>query len=390
MWRVLFVDDEPRILDALSRMLRGLRRQWEMEFADSGQKALELCATQPFDVVASDARMPGMDGATLLREVMLRHPDTVRLILSGQCSRSAVVQAVDVAHQFLTKPCDAEILKATIQSVCGMRERFSDCGQRVTFTRVQRLPSQTETFDRLTQELSEPTPDMDRVTEVLESDVAFTAKTVQLVSSSFFGTPQHAFSSTHAARLLGAETLQAIASSSDAFLSSGQARCPDSEVVSINQHSRQVAVLAKRLATTVSDDGHLISDAYLAGMLHDVGALALLKNQANWSHTVVTRARLHGDLLRHAEIDPGGYMTALWGLDEHVVQAISYYRTPARCPIHELSPLTILHAAHALLDAGQRGGGDADRDYLKRTGTDHYWNQWQEICLDACPEGAAL
>ena len=122
----------------------GLRRQWDMEFADSGHTALRLCASESFDVVASDARMPGMDGTTLLREIMLRYPDTVRIILSGQCSREAVVQAVGVAHQFLTKPCDAETLKATIQNVCGMRERFADCNERTAFTRMQRLPSQAD------------------------------------------------------------------------------------------------------------------------------------------------------------------------------------------------------------------------------------------------------
>ena len=390
MWRVLFVDDEPRILDALSRMLRGLRRQWEMEFADSGQKALEYCATQPFDVVASDARMPGMDGTTLLREIMIRYPDTVRIILSGQCSRAAVVQSVDVAHQFLTKPCDAEVLKSTIQSVCGMREQFSHCHERVTFTRVQRLPSRAESFARLAHELGEPIPDMERVTEVLEGDVAFTAKTVQLVSSSFFGTPQHAFSAAHAARLLGPETLQAIASSSEAFLSVDHTHSLSAEVASINRHSQQVALLAKRLATTVSADRHLIGDAYLAGMLHGVAALARLWGHSAGSDPAPATSGCHCHPVHNSGIDPGGYLAALWGLDEHVVQAISYYQTPALCPSQQLSPLTILHAAHALLDAGSEEHVVADQAYLKRTGSDRYWKQWQELRQDACLEGAAL
>jgi response regulator RpfG family c-di-GMP phosphodiesterase len=390
MWRVLFVDDEPRILDALSRMLRGLRRQWEMEFADSGHKALEYCATQPFDVVASDARMPGMDGTTLLREIMLRYPDTVRIILSGQCSRAAVVQAVDVAHQFLTKPCDAQTLKATIQSVCGMRERFSNGQERVTFTRVQRLPSRVESFDRLVEELREQTPDMERVTEVLEGDVAFTAKTVQLVSSSFFGTPQHTFSAAHAARLLGPETLQAIANSSEAFLSSDHTHSLNSEVAAINRHSRQVAVLAKRLATTVSADRHLIGDSHLAGMLHDVAALALLNGPSPGAAPTAASSRGYCHPVHNTEIDPGGYLAALWGLDEHVVQAISYYRTPALCPNQQFSPLTVLHAAHVLVEAGSEEPIEVDHAYLQRTGSDRYWKQWQELCQDACLEGAAL
>lgn len=94
MNRILFVDDEPKILMALRRSLRGLRNEWEMVFADGGAAALEQCAAAPFDVVVSDARMPGMEGSHLLGEVAKLYPDTVRMVLSGQCSRSSVLKCV--------------------------------------------------------------------------------------------------------------------------------------------------------------------------------------------------------------------------------------------------------------------------------------------------------
>ncbi|MCF6243145.1 MAG: response regulator, partial [Bacteroidales bacterium] len=67
--RILFVDDEPNILQGLKRTLRQQRKQWDMVFTESGQQALELLAEQPYDAVVSDMRMPGMDGAQLLGEV---------------------------------------------------------------------------------------------------------------------------------------------------------------------------------------------------------------------------------------------------------------------------------------------------------------------------------
>ena len=63
MKRILFVDDEPKILMGLRRSLRCYRGEWEMCFAEGGGAALEQCAQGPFDVVVSDARMPGMDGS---------------------------------------------------------------------------------------------------------------------------------------------------------------------------------------------------------------------------------------------------------------------------------------------------------------------------------------
>ena len=69
MRRVLFVDDEPRILEGLRRMLRPQRHEWEMAFAPGGEAALAMMEASPFDVIVSDMRMPGMDGATLLCRV---------------------------------------------------------------------------------------------------------------------------------------------------------------------------------------------------------------------------------------------------------------------------------------------------------------------------------
>src|SRR6185436_721470 len=112
--RILFVDDEAMTLQALERMLRPMRDEWEMEFVDSGQKALELMAQSPFDVIVSDMRMPGMNGAELLNEVMRRYPQTVRLILSGHADKEMILRCVGAAHQFLAKPCDPDVLRDTV------------------------------------------------------------------------------------------------------------------------------------------------------------------------------------------------------------------------------------------------------------------------------------
>ena len=92
--RILFVDDEPNVLQGLKRMLRGMRNEWEMSFAESGPEALETMTKEHFDVVVSDMRMPGMDGAQLLSEVKKRHPHVVRIVLSGQSDKEMVLKSV--------------------------------------------------------------------------------------------------------------------------------------------------------------------------------------------------------------------------------------------------------------------------------------------------------
>ena len=109
--RILFVDDEPMILQGIQHSLRGMRAEWEVALANSGAEALETMAQAPFDVVITDMRMPGMDGAQLLDLVKVKFPRTVRIILSGQSDRETILRSVGPSHQYLSKPCDLDELK---------------------------------------------------------------------------------------------------------------------------------------------------------------------------------------------------------------------------------------------------------------------------------------
>src|SRR6266545_6839404 len=112
--RILFVDDEPAILKGLQNLLFRDRPRWEMVFANSGELAVRELAKAPFDVVVSDIRMPGMDGATLLNHVKDRYPTTARIMLSGHAEREAIVRALPALQQLLSKPCNAQTLRRAI------------------------------------------------------------------------------------------------------------------------------------------------------------------------------------------------------------------------------------------------------------------------------------
>jgi len=107
---ILCVDDEPHVLEGLRLHLR---RRFDVWMATSGPAALELLEERgPPHIVVSDMRMPGMDGATLLREIRRRHPDVVRLLLTGHTGLDAAISAVNEGgiFRFLVKPCPREEL----------------------------------------------------------------------------------------------------------------------------------------------------------------------------------------------------------------------------------------------------------------------------------------
>jgi response regulator RpfG family c-di-GMP phosphodiesterase len=113
--RVLCVDDDSRVVEGLSLHLR---KDYQVLTAISGTQAIErLQEAGGAAVVISDMRMPGMDGATLLRHVMHLYPDTTRILLTGEPGRDSAVSAVNTTHvfRFLLKPCSPDQLKAAVE-----------------------------------------------------------------------------------------------------------------------------------------------------------------------------------------------------------------------------------------------------------------------------------
>ena len=97
-----------------------------MSFVPFPSEALRMLAQESVDVVVSDMRMPGMDGARFLAEVQRVSPRTVRLFLSGNVSQEASLRSACVSHQFLTKPCDASTLQNVIERACALDSLLHD------------------------------------------------------------------------------------------------------------------------------------------------------------------------------------------------------------------------------------------------------------------------
>lgn len=185
--RILFVDDEPNVLQGLQRMLRPMRSEWEMEFAGGGEEALQKMEQAPFDVIVSDMRMPGMNGAQLLKEVARRYPDTVRIVLSGHSDREYILQLVTTTHQYLAKPCDAQTIKDTVNRACALRDLLTSKELSALVSQVKSLPSLPSLYTRIIEILQSDDPSLQKIGQIVSEDIAMSAKVLQLVNSSFFG-----------------------------------------------------------------------------------------------------------------------------------------------------------------------------------------------------------
>ena len=118
--KVLLIDDDAHLLGALER---NLRVGYQVTTATSGALGLQkMAADGPFAVVVADMQMPEMDGIQLLREIQKRHPETVRMMLTGNADQDTAIEAVNQGHifQFLTKPCRHQTLTTALQA--GLRQ----------------------------------------------------------------------------------------------------------------------------------------------------------------------------------------------------------------------------------------------------------------------------
>ena len=189
MMRVLFVDDEPRILSAFSRMRRS-QPEWEILLAPSGQEALEQAERVTLDAVVSDMRMPGMDGVALLAEMRRRHPAVARIILSGHTEQKDAMRCVSLAHQWLSKPCDPMDLAAAVRRACELQGRLHSVELREILGRVGSLPSPPSVVMKINALLDRDDVSVKELDALISTDVGMSAKVLQMVNSAFFGLGQ--------------------------------------------------------------------------------------------------------------------------------------------------------------------------------------------------------
>ena len=380
--RVLFVDDEPAILAGLQNLLYKDRRRWDMVFANTGHAALAQLRTDAFDVVVSDMRMPGMDGATLLNQIKDEFPATARIMLSGHAEREAIVRALPALHQLLAKPCDADTLRGAIErgidSFAG-GPSTRDSRVRAVIGSLDKLPSPPDIFFQLTRLMNDPTSTLANVGNVVQRDPALSAKVLQLVNSAYFGSGQRTSSIAQAVSLLGTDRLRYLAVTSSVFTAQGPDPILQLPLADIQAGAERAAMLAHKLLRGPDRDA-----AFAGALLHDIGLIVLSLGMTAAYREVVAEASETGASLvaieearlgiDHAEI--GACLLGLWGLPNAIIQIVHHHHRPSGAGAAQRELAAAVHVADVL------SGDDRDlidEDELERAGMLHHLAGWRRL-----------
>jgi HD-like signal output (HDOD) protein len=401
MKRILFVDDEPQVLDALRALLRPKRSRWDMKFVESGEQALAELDRAPFDVIVSDMRMPGMDGATLLRTVQDRHPGIVRIVHSAYAEMEMAMRAVPVAHQFLAKPCDAGVLENTVERACGLQALIRDDAVRAIVGGLRSLPALPRVHFELTRLLADENSGVADVARVVERDPTMVAKVLQLVNSSFVGLGRRVTSVEQAIAYLGTRLLKDLTLVAHVFGHGGSRT--GSGVETIQRHSLLVGTIARQMAGT---DRRLSEDAFIAGVLHDIGKLILASERPQQFIALTDRAReTHRPLFEverealgatHAEL--GGYLLGIWGLPYPIIEAAANHHAPGRVVpnpgLDVLGAVAIANVLHHEVSAARGTGTEAfaelDATYVRALGVEDQIEDWRALAASIVEDSSRI
>ncbi|MFT7633845.1 MAG: putative nucleotidyltransferase with HDIG domain [Mariniblastus sp.] len=391
---VLFVDDERQVLRGIGRMLDEAEVEWESEFADSGQKALETLANnQGIDTVVTDMRMAGMGGAELLEEISKEYPHIVRIVLSGQADRQTVYRAVNPMHQYLTKPCDAETLKVTIRRAGALRDALISGSLQRVIGGISSLPSLPAVFHELSEELESETSTIENVGKIIENDPAMTIKILQIANSAIFGLQNPVSSAARAATLLGGETIKALVLSVGVFQEFNQPDIPGFSIDALMGHGHFVAALSKKLAMHEGLGKDDLESAFTSGIVHDIGKLVLLQaDSALFSESVAKaksdrvdswvseRAVFGSD---HASV--GAHLLSIWGLPQSIIEIVALHHTPSLAGEKKFSVLAAVAVANQLSkpDGQAAASNEAFLEYLEVIGCREKLDEWRALANES-------
>lgn len=393
--RALFVDDERSLLDGLRRSLHRMAKGWNLEFVESGAKALERLEHQSFDVVITDMRMPGMNGVELLTEVRKLYPKIVRFILSGYSDKGMILKSVGLCHQFFAKPCDPEHLFHAIHFSTSLYKHLGSEKIQKVICGLRNLPTPPMTYTKMSAELNKSEPSMELLSEMVTQDSAVSARVLQAVNSAFFGIGRAIDDIQQATMFLGVENLRSLVLIFGISQESFQSIQHHFDLDLYTQHSIDVGHTAQWIAKELEWNRKDRQSAFTAGLLHDIGKLVMATHfESNYSQQrefsmLAPDTESFQELeeqrfgINHAEI--GAALIGLWGLPPRIVNAVAYHHKPDHDIVEGISHSVLVHMANALVllkNSNSMQGEVKMHDLLnvellRKLGLEAQFNRWQ-------------
>jgi HD-like signal output (HDOD) protein len=355
--RLVLVDNEHRVADAHRRAFRTVRPEWDVVLAHDARAALDALDAAQTDVFIAELGKPPSDGALLFETVRDRWPSTVRIALSQFAEREIALRVERCAHRFIHKPCDTFALAMIVERCATLRAAIDDPRILEAIGGLEALPRPPLTVQALEKVLADPDAGVIAVSAVVSRDASLAARLLRVVNSSFFGISRQVTRVDAAVNFMGVSLVRAIAFADGAARSF---RIPAAilDLDEWNTHAVRVGAAARDVVMAVAPrDRALADEAFLAGLLHDVGQLVLagvtpaawhtLEQEALRERLTIDEMEVRTSRTSHAFI--GAYLLSVWGLPSSVVEAVAFHHSPERLPGTMFDAAMAVHIADSIV-----------------------------------------
>jgi putative nucleotidyltransferase with HDIG domain len=351
---ILFVDDEPSIRGIYEMLQPFLGEDYSVSTAPGGQEGLQLLEERPYDVVVSDLTMPHMNGIEFLTEVSQRYPATARIVISGFADEITAAKCLMVGHRYFSKPFSPMVLTEVLVSVCTAQEAAASEKLREFVGKLDGIPTLARTYVELTRLLHSNAFPIGDLSAIIEKDPVLTAKLLQMANSVRFAPTRRISTVFEAVQLIGFDLVRAMVLGVQVFEWCNKI-AKTKLFDRVWEHSVQTAVFAKKLAQLEQLDAEKCEEAFLLGLLHDIGKVvlgatcpeyqALWSEYGNDSRKLVARER---QVIGATHAGAGAYLLRLWGLPEAVSRDIAAHHNLETIKTTGFTPLLAVHLAQEL------------------------------------------
>ena len=388
--RILFADGEMQALRELRDDFTTRSLPWETLYCTGGLAALDALQRSPCEAIVTDLRLADMSGDQLLDQVIRQYPHMHRVVLADLGDLQALLHCVGNVNQFLILPCEAERLQIVLERAVTFNLWLPNQTVRELLGRMPQLPSPSDHYSRVVRELQSSTATPEAVGSLIAQDPAMTARVLQLANSAAYGLPTEDADPVSAVRELGLENIKSLLLLSHTYSNFSKVEAAGMSVAQLWEHSHNTSRVAAAIAREHGADAATVQQSATAGLLHNIGKLALAVNLPE--HIAeVTRLSTSGAMnwwqaeqkifgATHGEV--GGWLLGVWGLPVPIVEAVALHHHPAKFLSQSFCPLTAVHIADNFLRETTLEAATArmDSEYLKAIGVWEKLPDWWAKC----------
>lgn len=395
MRKLLFATADPQTRGALQEALRSHQDKWQSLIVSTAEAAQDRLAETDWDAVVAD--LDAEIGRVILLQARESFPEVARIGVVSQ--KHLKVPQLAFAHQIVSDFLELADLNVAVERSCRLRDLLR--GERIcrTIGELGELPSAPGVYLKLLEKLNVPDTSVAEIAEIIEGDVAISAKLLQVVNSIVFRTSREIVTVKMAAGFLGLDVVKNVILSLETFQAfENLPSIPHFSLTGLQAHCRLTAAMAGRMRLA----GEIRDAAIVAGLLHDIGKLVLAYKMPERFARLLARGRAeHLPLYRveeemwgitHAEV--GAYLLGLWGLPIPVTEAIAFHHAPAAVPHRRFDTVGAVYVANLLAHEVEGSAEEREWDwgFLESLGVASQVPEWKAMAEQTAslPEQAAL